>query len=354
MNPITRRKSRGLYLGGVKVGGGAPISIQSMTNTKTADVVGTLAQISRLAAAGCDICRLAVPDMESADVLDAIIKESRLPIVADIHFDYRLALECVAAGIDKIRINPGNIGDDYRVGKVAKACRDRNIPIRTGINSGSLEKNILAKHGAPTADALVESAMYHIKLLNKFDFDDIVLSVKSSDVSTMITAYENLAKITNYPLHLGVTEAGTIKSGIAKSAMGIGYLLLNGIGDTIRVSLTADPLEEISAAYDILKFTGYKTGRPEIISCPTCGRTQTDLVSLTHEVECRALKLKKEIKIAVMGCAVNGPGEAKTADFGICGASDCAVVIKKGEIIKKVPYENAADELFLLIENSGE
>ena len=346
-----RKNTKIVRIGNVNIGCGAPVAVQSMCNINADRPDELAAQATALKEAGCNILRVAVPDKDSVFIIDKIKSAVDIPLVADIHFDYRIALECAAAGIDKIRINPGNIGDESRVGQVAKTCRDKGIPIRIGVNSGSVEKNILAKYGGPTADALVESAEYHSGMLHKFDFDNIVLSVKSSEVSVMIEAYTKLSEKFDYPLHLGVTEAGTPRSGIAKSAMGIGYLLLNGIGDTIRVSLTSDPIEEIPAAYDILQFAGYDIEKPEIISCPTCGRTQIDLIKLTWEIERRALKLKRKIKIAVMGCAVNGPGEAKEADFGICGGADCALIIKKGEIIKKVPFENAADELFMIIEN---
>ncbi|MBE6838116.1 MAG: flavodoxin-dependent (E)-4-hydroxy-3-methylbut-2-enyl-diphosphate synthase [Ruminococcus sp.] len=327
----------------VKVGnmlfGDGNIYIQSMLNTRSDDVEGSVAQALALEKAGCEVVRAAIPDEEALALIPAIKEKVSIPLVADIHFDYRLAIEAVAAGIDKIRINPGNIGDEDRVKAVVKACREKNIPIRIGVNSGSLEKEILAKYGSPTAEALVESAMAHAAILERNDFDDIVISIKSSDVTTMIKAYRLLAEKCAYPLHLGVTEAGTERMGLIKSAVGIGSLLTDGIGDTIRVSLTADPLKEISAARDILKAVG-KRGGVTFVSCPTCGRTRIDLVGLANRVEEALSDCDMDIKVAVMGCVVNGPGEAREADFGVAGGDGCGVIFKKGEIIRKVSEED--------------
>lgn len=327
----------------VKVGnmlfGDGNIYIQSMLNTRSDDVEGSVAQALALEKAGCEVVRAAIPDEEALALIPAIKEKVGIPLVADIHFDYRLAIEAVAAGIDKIRINPGNIGDEDRVKAVVKACREKNIPIRIGVNSGSLEKEILAKYGSPTAEALVESAMAHAAILERNDFDDIVISIKSSDVTTMIKAYRLLAEKCAYPLHLGVTEAGTERMGLIKSAVGIGSLLTDGIGDTIRVSLTADPLKEISAARDILKAVG-KRGGVTFVSCPTCGRTRIDLVGLANRVEEALSDCDMDIKVAVMGCVVNGPGEAREADFGVAGGDGCGVIFKKGEIIRKVSEED--------------
>ncbi len=339
-----------ILVGGLPVGGGAPVSIQSMCNTRTDDVAATVAQILSLEAAGCQIIRVAVPDMAAARAVGAIKERIHIPLVADIHFDYKLALECVAAGIDKVRINPGNIGGEDRVKAVAAACKARNIPIRIGVNGGSLEKPILAKYGGVTPEALVESAFGHIRLLQKFDFDDICLSLKSSSVPTTMAAYQLMGEQSDYPLHLGVTETGTIRMGTLKSAVGIGGLLAMGIGDTIRVSLSADPVEEILAAKDILKIVGLRKDGPEFISCPTCGRTRIDLIALANEVEERLQSVDKPITVAVMGCVVNGPGEASAADVGIAGGDGEGLLFCKGEIVKKVPQDQLVDELFKLIE----
>ena len=347
---IERRKTRQLHVGSVAVGGDAPIAVQSMTNTHTDDAAATLEQIQRLADAGCDIIRCAVPDMAAAEGLKTICKESPIPVIADIHFDYRLAVEAVAAGVDKVRINPGNIGADDRVKKVVEACRSRNIPIRIGVNSGSVEKDILAKYGAPTPEAMAESAMYHASLLEKFDFDDIVISIKSSNVGNMIKAYETVAERCDYPLHLGVTEAGTERMGLIKSSAGIGSLLMHGIGDTVRVSLTADPVKEVYAGLDILKALDLRSNCVQIVSCPTCGRTKIDLIKVAGEVENALRDCRKPLKVAVMGCVVNGPGEAKEADIGIAGGDGCAVLIKKGEIIRKIKEEDIVSELLAEIE----
>lgn len=339
-----------ISVGGVLIGGGAPVSIQSMTNTRTDDVQATLAQIRALATAGCDIVRVAVPDMEAARAVAKIKESSPIPVVVDIHFDYKLALEAIAAGADKVRINPGNIGGEDRVKAVADACRLHNIPIRIGVNGGSLEKNLLAKYGGVCPEAMVESAFGHIKLLNKFDFDDICISLKSSSVPMTMAAYRMMREQSNYPLHLGVTEAGTVRMGTLKSAVGIGGLLATGVGDTIRVSLSADPVEEIYAARDILKAAGIRKDGAELVSCPTCGRTRIDLISLAGEVEERLKSIDKPITVAVMGCVVNGPGEASAADCGIAGGIGEGLLFKKGEIIKKVPQDQLVDELFKLID----
>ncbi len=342
--------SRQIMVGSVPVGGGAPVSIQSMCNTRTHDVPATVEQIRRLEAAGCDIVRVAVPDMAAAHAISAIKEQINIPLVADIHFDYKLALEAVAAGVDKIRINPGNIGAPDRVKAVAHACREKKIPIRIGVNSGSLEKNLLEKHGGVTAEALVESAFGHIDLLQRYDFDDICISLKSSSVQLTMQAYQLMAMKSDYPLHLGVTEAGTVEMGTLKSAIGIGGLLALGVGDTMRVSLSADPVEEIYAARKILKAAGLRKDGPEMISCPTCGRTSIDLIGLANQVEARLNKIKKPITVAVMGCVVNGPGEASAADVGLAGGKGEGVLFRKGEIVKKVPEDRLVDELFALIE----
>ena len=342
--------TRQIFVGGVPIGGGAPVTIQSMTNTRTDDVAATVAQIRRLAATGCQIVRVAVPDLAAAKAVGAIKEQIDIPLVVDIHFDYKLALECVAAGCDKVRINPGNIGGEDRVRQVADACRQKGIPIRIGVNGGSLEKPILAKYGGVTPEALVESAFGHIRLLEKFDFTDICVSLKSSSVPVTMAAYRLMSEKSDYPLHLGVTETGTPRMGILKSAVGIGGLLALGIGDTIRVSLSADPVEEVYAARDILKAAGVRKDGPELVACPTCGRTRIDLIGLANEVEERLKSVDKPITVAVMGCAVNGPGEASAADVGIAGGVGEGLLFRKGEIVKKVPQEALVDELFALIE----
>ncbi len=323
---------------------GKKIYVQSMLNTPSYDIEASVRQAKRLEEAGCDIIRAAIPDEKALELIPAIKKEVSVPLVADIHFDYRLALKSAELGIDKIRINPGNIGGQDRVKAVAEICRQKNIPIRIGVNSGSLEREILAKYGAPTAEALVESALGHAALLEQCDFDDIVISIKSSDVKTMIDAYRLLAQKCEYPLHLGVTEAGTARMGLIKSAVGIGSLLCDGIGETIRVSLTADPVEEVYAAKDILKAVGKGSG-VKLVSCPTCGRTRIDLISLAQKVEAAIKDLDKDITVAVMGCVVNGPGEAREADIGIAGGDGCAVLFKKGEVIRKIPEDKILEEL---------
>ncbi|HCD69104.1 MAG TPA: 4-hydroxy-3-methylbut-2-en-1-yl diphosphate synthase [Ruminococcaceae bacterium] len=332
----------------VKIGncvfGGEKIYIQSMLNVPADDVENSVKQAVELEKAGCEIIRAAVPRVENAALIEALKNAVNVPIVADIHFDYKIALACVERGVDKIRINPGNIGSEDGVKAVADACRAKNIPIRIGVNSGSLEKRLLEKYGSPTPEALVESALEHVKLLNKFDFDDIVISIKSSSVRLMIAAYRLLAQKTDYPLHLGVTEAGTERMGIIKSAVGIGSLLCDGIGSTIRVSLTADPIKEVYAAKDILKACGLYEGA-EIVSCPTCGRTKIDLISLAGEVEKLLADVKKPIKVAVMGCVVNGPGEAREADIGIAGGNGEGLIFRKGQILRKVPEKMLLSEL---------
>lgn len=324
----------------VAVGGDAPISVQSMLNTKTSDLTASLAQAKELEAAGADIIRLTVPKPEDAKIF-AYLRENgvTVPLVADIHFDYKAALESAAAGADKIRINPGNIGDEARVRAVVEECRARNIPIRVGVNSGSVERSILEKHGAPTAEALYESAMYHVSLLEKYDFDNTVISVKSSDLRTMIGAYRILSEKTSYPLHLGVTEAGTVRNGVLKSAIGIGSLLLDGIGDTIRVSLTAPPSLEIAEGRRLLSLLGMTEGGIEVVSCPTCGRTRVDLISLAEQFEelSAGIPVSRRIKVAIMGCAVNGPGEAREADFGVACGDGCGLIFSRGETIGRVP-----------------
>ena len=337
-----------INVGGVPIGGGAPVTIQSMTNTPTQDVKATLDQIRKLAAAGCEIVRVAVPDMEAARAVGKIKEKSPIPVVVDIHFDYKLALEAIAAGADKVRINPGNIGR-YYVKQVADACRQRGIPIRIGVNSGSLDHNVAARYGV-THKAMVESAFQHIRMLEKYDFTDICVSLKSSNVQTAMRAYQLMHCRSDYPLHIGVTEAGTVRMGTLKSAVGIGGLLALGIGDTMRVSLSADPVEEVYAAREILKAAGVRREGPELVSCPTCGRTKIDLIALANQVEERLKTVDKPITVAVMGCAVNGPGEASAADCGIAGGVGEGLLFRKGEIVKKVPQDRLVDELFALIE----
>ncbi len=347
---IERRKTRQINVGGVKIGGGAGVSVQSMCTTDTRDIEASVAQLNRFSAAGCDIARLAVLDMDAAKALKKIKERTNIALVADIHFDYRLALECVRSGVDKIRINPGNIGSPERVRAVAEACGEKGIPIRIGVNGGSLEKELLEKYQHPTAEALCESAMGHIALLEDCGFRDIALSIKSSDVPLMVEAYEKIAAMTDYPLHLGVTEAGTQYSGIIKSSIGIGSLLLRGIGDTIRVSLTADPVEEVRAGIELLKALNLRGGA-RMTSCPTCGRCQIkNMIDIANEVSERLSKVDKDIHVAVMGCIVNGPGEAREADIGFACGDGVALLFKHGEPLRKVPIETAADELFAEIE----
>ncbi len=342
---MQRRNSKVVYAGKVAIGGGNPISVQSMLNKPSDDIAGNVSQAKALETAGCQIIRTAVPDMQAVRLIAALKEAVSVPIVADIHFDYQLALESAAAGVDKIRINPGNIGDDSRVKAVADACRLRNIPIRIGVNAGSLEKDILAKYGHPTAEALRDSALYHASLLEKFDFNDIVISIKSSAVSTMMEAARLTAASCDYPLHLGVTEAGTARLGLLKSAAGIGGLLAEGIGDTIRVSLTADPVQEVAAGIDLLTALGLRENVAQFVSCPTCGRTAIDLIGIASEVESRLRAVQKPITVAVMGCIVNGPGEAKEADVGLAGGKGKVAIFKKGKVLRTVDEKDAVEEL---------
>lgn len=342
--------TRRIQVGAVPVGGGAPVSIQSMCNTATENVEATVQQIRRLEQAGCDIVRVAVPTEEAARAIPAIKRGIRIPLVADIHFDYKLALLCIDGGVDKIRINPGNIGSKERVRAVADGCRERGIPIRVGVNGGSLEKDILRKYGGVTAEALAESALGHVHLLEDCGFGDICISVKCSRVPVNMAAYELLHERVDYPLHLGVTEAGTPEMGVLKSAIGIGGLLCRGIGDTLRVSLTADPVEEVTAAKKILQAAGIRRTEPDLIACPTCGRTQYDMLPIAREVERRLKDCHKPITVAVMGCVVNGPGEAAAADVGIAGGRGEGLLFAKGKILRKVPQEQLVDELFREIE----
>lgn len=351
---MKRENTKQINVGGLAVGGGAQVSVQSMCNTRTWDVEATVAQIRAFAAAGCDIVRVAVPDMESARAISAIKERVDMPLVADIHFDYRLALEAAARGVDKIRINPGNIGGEENVRAVAEACAARNIPIRIGVNAGSLEARLLEKYGHPCPEAMVESARGHIELLNKFGFDDICLSLKTSSVPLTIASYRMAAEIFPYPLHLGVTETGTEWNGTIQSAVGIGTLLCEGIGDTIRVSLTADPVREVAAGMAILKAAGLRPGGVRFVSCPTCGRTEIDLISLAKQVEERVRGLDRDITVAVMGCVVNGPGEAREADYGIAGGKGKGILFKKGQVLGTYPYERLCDALIELIENDKE
>lgn len=345
------RESKVVKVGNILIGGGNDVIIQSMTNTPTTDVEKTVNQIKKLQEEGCQLVRVTVNTEEAAKKIKEIKEKIDIPLVADIHFDYRLALLAIENGIDKLRINPGNIGSDEKVEIVVKKAMEKGVPIRIGVNSGSLEKTILEKYGKPTSDAMVESALYHMRLLEKFNFTDIIISLKSSNVKMMVEAYRKLAKLCNYPLHLGVTEAGTAFQGTVKSAIGIGSLLVDGIGDTIRVSLTEDPVEEIKVAKEILKVLGLKEVGVEIVSCPTCGRTEIDLIGLAHQVEKEFEKVDKKIKIAVMGCVVNGPGEAKEADYGVAGGKGVGVLFKKGKIIKKVDEGDILKELKKLIED---
>lgn len=347
---FSRQKTRKVKVGDVYIGGDSMVSIQSMTNTDTRDVEATVAQIKALENEGCDIVRCAVPDMVAAEAIERIVKKVNIPVVADIHFDYRLALKCVENGIAAIRINPGNIGKRERVEEVVRACKAKNIPIRIGVNSGSLSKELLNKYGKVCPEALVESALEHVEILEELDFRDIVISLKSSNIQTMIESYRLAKEKLDYPLHLGVTEAGTLWRGTIKSSIGIGTLLAEGIGDTIRVSLTGDPVEEIKVGKEILKNFGYVNEGIEFISCPTCGRTEIDLISIANEVENRLSSSKKHIKVAVMGCIVNGPGEARDADIGIAGGKGEGIIFKKGKVIKKVKESELVEELIRLIE----
>ena len=342
---MDRKMTKRIQIGSVCIGGGAPIAIQSMTNTKTEDVAATVAQIQELTAAGCEIIRCAVPTMEAAVALSEIKKQISIPLVADIHFDYRLAIAALENGADKIRINPGNIGSMDRVQAVAEAAKKYHVPIRVGVNSGSLEKNLVEKYGGVTAEGLVESALDKVAMLEQFDFHNMVISIKSSDVMMCVKAHELIARKTEYPLHVGITEAGTVRSGNIKSSLGLGMILSQGIGDTIRVSLTAAPVEEIVTAKLILRTLGLRKGGIEVVSCPTCGRTKIDLIGLAEQVEKMVAGYDLPIKVAVMGCAVNGPGEAKEADLGIAGGNGEGLVFRKGEIVRKVPEEQLLSAL---------
>ena len=341
---------RQINVGGVTIGGGAPVVIQSMLNTKTTDVAGSLAQINQLKAAGCQIARLAVPNMEAARTFAEICKESPLPLVADIHFDYKLASAAAEGGASKIRINPGNIGGEDRVQAVVDVCKDKKIPIRIGVNGGSLDQKLLEKYGHPTADALVESAFEHLELLEKYGFYDTCVSMKSSTVPTMVAAARLFRSKCDYPIHIGVTETGPVKQGLIKSAMGIGALLLDGIGDTIRVSLTDDPVEEVYAAKDILKAAGLRKEGINIVSCPTCGRTRIDLIGLVNQVDAALKDCEKPLTVAVMGCVVNGPGEAREADIGIAGGDGWGMIFEKGQQVEKLPYGELLPALLKRIE----
>ncbi len=344
-----RKTTKKIKAGSVEIGALAPVSVQSMCNTKTDDVPATVEQIKQLRAAGCEIVRLAIPDMAAAEAIPEIKRLTDMPLVADIHFDYRLALAVAERGIDKIRINPGNIGGEDNVRRVAEACRERGIPIRIGVNAGSLEKPLLEKYGHPCPEAMLESAKRHIELLNKYDFDDICISMKSSSVPLTVAAYRLASSELPYPLHVGITETGTAWNGTIQSAVGIGTLLCEGIGDTVRVSLTADPVEEVKAACAILKAAGLRQGI-RLVSCPTCGRTNIDLISLAKEVEKRISGIDRNITVAVMGCVVNGPGEAREADYGIAGGKDCGLLFKHGQVLGTYPYDQLCDALIDLIE----
>ena len=341
---MQRQLKKEVKIGNIKIGGTNPIAVQTMLNVPVKDIAGNVAQAQRVAKAGCQIVRVTVPTPADAAVVAAIKEKVDIPVVADIHFDYRAALAALDAGADKIRINPGNIGGDDRVKAVADACNAKNVPIRIGVNGGSLEKHILAKYGAPTPEAMVESALYHVRLLEKFDFNNIVISIKNSNVPRMMEAYRQLSAVTDYPLHVGVTEAGTYQMGLLKSGMGIGGMLLEGIGDTIRVSLAAEPEKEVEAGYNILRAVGFPVAGPEVITCPTCGRTQYPCTEIANEVEKRLQGYKKSIKVAVMGCVVNGPGEAREADIGIAGGKGEAVLFLHGKPVKKLTGDNILDQ----------
>lgn len=348
---MKRVKTKKIKVGNIHIGGDSKIAVQSMTNTDTRNVKETIAQIHKLQEAGCDIIRCAVPDMEASNAIKEIVNNINIPLVADIHFDYRLALTSIENGVSALRINPGNIGSIDKVKEVAKAAKDKNVPIRIGVNSGSLKKEILDKYGKVCPEALVESALEHVRILESVNYDDIVISIKSSNVMQMIDSYRMISKAVDYPLHLGVTEAGTIWRGTIKSSVGIGALLSEGIGDTIRISLTGDPVEEIKVGREILKSLGYLNEGIEFISCPTCGRTQIDLINIAEEVERRLINYNKNLKVAVMGCVVNGPGEAREADIGIAGGNGEGLIFKKGKIVKKVREEELVDELIEQIKN---
>lgn len=348
---IKRRKSRKVFVGGVAIGGDAPISVQTMTKTKTSDIEATVRQIKEAEEAGCDIIRVTVNDKEAAEAIGEIVKRSNIPIVADIHFNHIFALKAIDAGVSKVRINPGNIGSEERIKEVLMKAKERKIPIRIGVNSGSLEQDILEKHGYPTAEALFESAMRHAQICEKYNFEDIVISVKSTDVRLMIEAYRLIAERTDYPLHLGVTEAGTTRVGTIKSAVGIGTLLAEGIGDTIRVSLTDDPVKEVEVGKEILRSLGLASRNVEIIACPTCGRLEVDLFTITNKLEAAVKDIKKPIKVALLGCVVNGPGEASEADIGIAAGKGVALLYRKGEVVRKIKEEEIVDVLLEEIKN---
>lgn len=347
---MNRRKTRPVFVGRVQVGGGAPISVQSMTKTDTRDPAATVGQINQLAEDGCEIIRAAVPDREAAAALPEILRGIDIPLVADIHFDHRLALEAIKAGVDGLRINPGNIGSRNKVEEVVRAAQGRGIPIRIGVNAGSLEKELLAKFGGVTPEAMVESAMRHVNILEELNFSNIKLSLKASNVPLMLEAYRLMSEKVDYPLHLGVTESGTLRCGAVKSAVGIGILLAEGIGDTIRVSLTGHPGHEVRVGFDILKTLGLRSRGAEIISCPTCGRTEIDLIKIAEEVEEKLQRLDRPLKIAIMGCVVNGPGEAREADVGIAGGKGFGIIFRKGEVLRKVPEDSLVEELLKEIE----
>ncbi|WP_010292747.1 flavodoxin-dependent (E)-4-hydroxy-3-methylbut-2-enyl-diphosphate synthase [Clostridium senegalense] len=347
---MIRRETRKIQIGNIEIGGDAKIAVQSMTNTDTRDVKATVEQILRLEKAGCDIVRCAVPDIKAAEAIKEIVKNINIPLVADIHFDYKLAIKAMENGVSKLRINPGNIGSEERVREVVKVAKEKKIPIRIGVNSGSLEKGILEKYKRPCAEALVESALGHVKILEDMDFHDIIISIKSSDVGEMIQSYKLMSEKVNYPLHLGVTEAGTPFKATVKSSVGIGALLSQGIGDTLRVSITGDVEEEVKVGKEILKSLGYIKEGIKFVSCPTCGRTEIDLIKIANEVEGLLAGINKNIKVAVMGCVVNGPGEAREADIGIAGGKGCGIIFKKGEIIKKVDEKDLVPELMKEIE----
>ncbi len=350
MNPSPRKKTRTITLGPVKIGWGAPVVVQSMCNTDTRDIAATLAQIARLEAAGCELVRLAVPDEDAAKALGKIKKGASIPIIADIHFSHTLALEAVKQGVDGLRINPGNIGGKDKVGEVVKACKEKKIPIRIGVNAGSLEKHLLEKYGHPTPEAIVESAFSHIRILEDLDYHEIKVSLKASDVMTTVEAYRLFAKQSDYPVHIGISEAGTIHSGTIKSSVGLGILLSEGIGDTMRVSLTADPVEEVRVAYEILKALKIRQRGVNLISCPTCGRTEINIIGLAEDVERRLSPIKEPLTVAVMGCVVNGPGEAREADIGIAGGKGTGLLFRHGENVKKVDEKELADVLVREVE----
>jgi (E)-4-hydroxy-3-methylbut-2-enyl-diphosphate synthase len=350
MENISRKNTRQITVGAVKIGGGAPVAVQSMCNTDTRDAAKTLEQISHLEQAGCEIVRLAVPDVDAAKAVGSIRKRTKVPLVADIHFDYRLALEAVRQGVDGLRINPGNIGGKEKVSEVVRACKEKSIPIRIGVNAGSLEKHLLQKYGHPTPEAIVESAFGHIRILEELDYRNIKVSLKASDVMTTVRSYRLFSQQSDYPLHIGISEAGTLFSGTVKSSVGLGILLSEGIGDTLRVSLTANPVEEVRVAWEILKSLKVRQRGVNIISCPTCGRTEIDIIGLAQEVEKRLGHIKEPITVAVMGCVVNGPGEAREADAGIAGGKGVGLLFKYGEIVKKLSEEDLADALVREVE----